>query len=106
MSLTPDPLDSLKQHDPDDYRPHPLGDVRTHLNLLRTMVAETGADTVLAFDRGELTNDDWAHAVNRCRDCRWVEGCKQWLGDPQDRPRDVPSQCANAGMLDRLAHLD
>ncbi|MEM7487857.1 MAG: DUF6455 family protein [Pseudomonadota bacterium] len=83
-------------------RPHPMGDVRTHLTLFRTMAAETGADPVRAFDEGRLDPVCWAEAVNRCRDCRWVEGCRRWLAVPADRPRAVPSGCANGAMLTGL----
>ncbi|MEM7641372.1 MAG: DUF6455 family protein [Pseudomonadota bacterium] len=83
-------------------RPHPLGDTRTHLMLLRNMAAETGADPVLAFDAGRIGPEDWAEAVTRCRDCRWVDGCQRWLETPADRPRDVPGQCANARMLEAI----
>jgi hypothetical protein len=105
MSVTPDPIQPLMEPRPADLRPHPLGDVRTHLTLLRTMAEETGADTVMAFDRGELTNEGWCEAVNRCRDCKWVDGCRSWLAEPADRPRDVPSQCANAALMDRLGKV-
>lgn len=80
-------------------RPRPLGEIRTHLNLIRTMAAETGADPEGAFDRGEIGAGDWAEAVTRCRDCRWVEGCRTFLAHPAERPRDVPAACANAEML-------
>jgi hypothetical protein len=83
-------------------RPRPLGDIRTHLNLLRTMAAETGADTAAAFERGEIGSEDWIGAVHRCRDCRWVDGCRAFLAEPEARPRDVPDACANAPMLKRI----
>jgi hypothetical protein len=76
-----------------------MGETREHLMLLRTMAAETGADTVAAFEDGTLTSEDWSAALTRCRDCRWVEGCHRFLETPADRPRPVPRPCANADML-------
>jgi hypothetical protein len=79
-----------------------MGETRDHLMLLRTMAAETGADTVAAFEDGELTPEDWCDAVGRCRDCRWVEGCRRFLDTPAERPRPVPRRCANAALLAEL----
>ncbi|MEM8824571.1 MAG: DUF6455 family protein [Pseudomonadota bacterium] len=83
-------------------RPHPLGDIREHLMLLRTMAAETGADMEAAFDEGRIDNQDWVDAVGRCRDCRWVDGCHRWLDTPSDHPRDAPPECPNAKMLESI----
>ncbi|TFL19125.1 DUF6455 family protein [Jannaschia formosa] len=80
-------------------RPHPMGDVRKHLVLLRTMAAQTGADTVRAFDDGTLDPQGWSEAVNRCRDCRWVEGCRRFLAEPYEGRREIPGACANAPLL-------
>lgn len=83
-------------------RPHPMGDERQHLILLRTMAARTGADTALAFEEGSLSQEDWADAVTRCRNCGWVDGCRSWLAQPQEDRRSVPGDCANARMLRAL----
>lgn len=80
-------------------RPQPLGDVRRHLTLLRNMAAQTGADTVLAFDEGALTQESWAKAVTTCRNCSWSGGCQKWLEQVADWPRPVPDACANATLL-------
>jgi hypothetical protein len=83
-------------------RPRKLGDESEHLILLRRMAAETGADTVTAFEDGELTSEDWAAALARCRGCDWVGGCRRWLDTPAERPRAVPRPCANAPLLAEL----
>ncbi len=83
-------------------RSKPLGDIRTHLMLLRTMAAETGTDTVLAFEDGRLAPEEWADAVTRCRHCGWAGACTAWLAEPEDRPRDIPAACANAHLLERV----
>ncbi|UWQ18902.1 DUF6455 family protein [Jannaschia sp. M317] len=81
-------------------RPHPMGDARKHLMLLRTMAAQTGADTVLAFDEGTLDADGWNSAITRCRNCDWAQGCRDWLADASaEYPREVPKACANSDML-------
>jgi hypothetical protein len=63
------------------------------------MAAETGADPALAFAEGDLSQEEWCEAVARCRDCRWVEGCRRFLDAPAERPRAVPERCANAPLL-------
>ncbi|PWJ22486.1 DUF6455 family protein [Jannaschia seohaensis] len=80
-------------------RPHPMGDTRTHLMLFRTMAAQTGADTLRAFEEGTLDADGWVDAVERCRDCRWVEGCQRFLARPAEGRKAVPQDCANADLL-------
>ncbi|WP_371154883.1 DUF6455 family protein [Jannaschia sp. 2305UL9-9] len=83
-------------------RPHPMGDARKHLMLMRGMAARTGADTVRAFDEGRLTNKDWAEAVTQCRNCDWAEGCRAWLAQTDTGPRAVPDSCANADLMRAL----
>ncbi|MGB3556432.1 MAG: DUF6455 family protein [Jannaschia sp.] len=83
-------------------RPHPMGDPRLHLMRLRSMAAETGADTGAAFEDGTLDNAAWCAAVDRCRNCAWTHGCRDWLARPVARPRPVPNTCANAGLLREL----
>ncbi|GIT89846.1 hypothetical protein JANAI62_06700 [Jannaschia pagri] len=83
-------------------RPHPMGDAREHLMLMRTMAAQTGADTVLAFDEGTLDAQSWAEAVTRCRNCAWAEGCKAWLAQAYEGRRDVPKTCENADLMQDL----
>ena len=82
--------------------PHPLGDTRKHLTLIRSMAAQTGADMELAYAEGALTADGWAAAVNCCRTCDWAEGCEKWLAQDAERPRAVPSRCANASLMRAL----
>lgn len=83
-------------------RPHPMGDMRKHLMLMRTMAAQTGADTVLAFDEGIIDSDSWSAAVTRCRNCTWATGCRSFLAQPHEGRRAVPDTCANSELMTAL----
>ncbi|SFI91032.1 DUF6455 family protein [Jannaschia pohangensis] len=76
-------------------RPHPLGDVRLHLNLMRDMAKATGTDTETAFSEGRLHHAEWADALTRCRNCRSAEACRHWLDEYEALPRVIPEACEN-----------
>ncbi|MBN8185351.1 MAG: hypothetical protein GYB50_05240 [Rhodobacteraceae bacterium] len=89
-----------------DTRPHqPLGDPQEHYWLVQRMAQANGTDLVLATDAGILTQEDWAGMVQRCRGCKWTDGCQRWLDRPEDALRDTPEDCVNRAHFAALKEL-
>ena len=57
----------------------PLGPMREHYWLLQDMARITGIDLSAAQERGAIGPDDWVGMVRACRDCDWVEECRNWM---------------------------
>lgn len=83
----------------------PLGDSRVHLRLLGLMAKTVDADLVEAFAEGEITPEEWAGMVNRCRACGCVERCERWLA-AHDHAEEAPEGCNNADRLGSLRAPD
>ncbi len=79
----------------------PLGNSTKHFWLAQRMAKKGDADLVAAFERGELSQEEWAGMVTRCRSCDWSKGCERFLaqGGPTDT---LPEQCLNR---ERFAEL-
>ena len=86
----------------ENSQPRPLGDEVTHYWLALSMAKAAGADMVAAFADGRLSQEDWAGLIQRCRGCRWTEGCKCWLAEIDWGAADVPPRCENQALLNRL----
>ena len=82
----------------------PLGDVSTHLNLVRRMALATGTDLAEAMLEGDLSSADWAQMVTNCRGCACPEACKERLSaiEAGDAAAETPDYCANRATFDRL----
>ncbi|MEM9795008.1 MAG: DUF6455 family protein [Pseudomonadota bacterium] len=89
---------------PNHIRSHrPLGDLRSHLTLVRSMARAVGADVVKASEEGRLSQQDWADAVSRCRDCDHPQACRAWLLAVEWGAQTVPDGCRNTTLMQRLA---
>jgi len=82
---------------------HPLGDIRHHFMLAQSMAHAVGADLNHAMHEGQITQEDWANTVTRCRGCGWAEACEHWVAVRRDGPVEVPGECANAAVFRTLA---
>ena len=80
----------------------PLASEKAALWRVLAMADATGTDLVRAYEDGQLSQDDWASTVNRCRGCRWAEGCDQWLAGDDGAARPVPEACRNAATFRAL----
>ena len=74
----------------------PLAPEKKALRRVLAMADATGTDLVRAYEDGRLSQDDWAKTINRCRGCRWADGCDQWLESGDGAARPVPEACRNA----------
>lgn len=79
----------------------PLGDALVHLRLLGLMAKTVDVDLAKAFAEGEITPEDWANMVNRCRACACVEKCERWLAT-HEHALEAPVECNNANCLRSL----
>ena len=82
--------------------PRKLGDERRHYWLAIGMADAAGADLQRALDAGDISHEDWAAVVARCRGCGWTEGCDCWLRAQGKGAADVPRACPNADFFDRI----
>ncbi|MEP2716822.1 DUF6455 family protein [Pseudophaeobacter sp.] len=88
----------------------PLGDAMHHLQLLARMGKTLGADLVEAFEKGEISAEDWAEMITSCRGCETPEGCRHWLEAQERRAERTagaeapmpPHSCCNAARLMQL----
>lgn len=78
-----------------------LGDTARHLRLVLKMGRITRTDLLGAYRSGDLTQRDWAQAVQRCRGCGRAEMCRDWLSDAKIGAR-VPFACPNLGLFYRI----
>jgi hypothetical protein len=84
-----------------------MGDIHTHLQLVRRMGRATGVDLVAAEHDGEITQSDWAEIVTNCRGCACARACDRWLTQQAldggiARP---PEYCENSATFHRLARV-
>ncbi|OWU85493.1 hypothetical protein ATO6_00640 [Oceanicola sp. 22II-s10i] len=83
-----------------------LGDVSTHLQLVRRMARATGVDLDAAHQRGALADAEWAATVTRCRGCQCTEDCSRWLAEGElaaAGPRPAPQGCENKALFATLS---
>ncbi len=82
-----------------------LGDRNAHYWMAQRMAHLTQTDLVAAMTRAELTQEDWAEMVERCRGCDWETGCCQYL-DAHERDAQTeeaaPETCLNRERFARL----
>ncbi|WP_435138164.1 DUF6455 family protein [Pseudopelagicola sp. nBUS_19] len=73
-----------------------LGDMNVHFWLLQRMAQATKTDLFGSMQRAQLTQEDWAKMVTKCRRCDWTEGCQRWLElHQQSDVVKAPSNCVN-----------
>ncbi len=80
----------------------PLGPENKHYWLASSMAKATGVDLVAAADQGQLSQSEWADAVQRCRGCGWVGGCQAWMGAQVEGGAEVPAACVNSDLFQSL----
>ena len=82
----------------------PLGETNSHVMKVRAMAKAAGADLEAASTSGELTQEEWARIVARCRSCTWDEGCAKFLAQGcREVPVEIPEGCVNRERLAILA---
>lgn len=82
--------------------PKKLGNEVDHLWLVQRMAKTAQVDLVAAYEAGELTQEDWAAMVERCRGCAWTEGCQDWLSIPDQSAEIPPEGCLNRARMAAL----
>jgi hypothetical protein len=82
--------------------PKQLGDETEHYWLVQRMAKTSHVDLVEAFDTGQLSSEDWAEMVSRCRGCAWANGCKEWLAVPGQETQAPPEGCLNRARMAAL----
>jgi hypothetical protein len=83
---------------------HPLGDPAHHFWLTRSVARVMGLNLSDAMKTGQLTEQDFASMVTRCRGCHHVADCQEWLSRPHDKSEGPMPACCNAGALQHLQH--
>ena len=83
----------------------PLGPVNAHYWRVLRMAQASGVDLAEAVAQAEISAEDWAAMVTRCRGCQWVEGCARWLARSDDDARPAPRACLNHDRFDALDGL-
>lgn len=73
----------------------PMGDIHAHYWLTLGMARAVGVNLTKALQEGQITRDQYADIVTRCRSCQWCEGCTNWLAQQTDIAETVPKTCAN-----------
>ena len=71
-----------------------LGQIMTHLRLVLRMGQATETDIIAAHHNGDLSQEDWADMVRRCRGCEWAKRCPEWLDD-HECIAEAPETCPN-----------
>ena len=79
----------------------PLGDPLHHLRLMARMGQAVGADLSGAFDSGEISHEDWAVMITRCRGCEAPERCEAFLATHRTAEAPMPG-CRNTDALMEL----
>ena len=81
----------------------PLGARDRHYWLLQGMLRRSGADAGAAFERGDLSSEDWAGLIEACRTCEKPCACRALLDNPAGDVGDTPPPyCRNAQALAKL----
>lgn len=80
----------------------PLGKTLDHYWKVQKMAKATGVDLVEAFDAGDLTSDQWAGVVSRCRQCGWLGGCEAFLDGAEEGQEAPPRDCVNHKVFEAL----
>lgn len=82
----------------------PLGDPLYHLRLMARMGETVGADLTGAFAAGEISHEDWAAMITRCRGCEAPDQCEAFLAAQERADAPMPG-CRNADALMQLKDL-
>lgn len=81
-----------------------LGDPSLHFFLTRSVARVMRISLGDALRKGELAPETYSSMVTRCRTCRQVSHCQNWLAQSHTR-RDTPPQgCPNALEFSALMH--
>ena len=83
-----------------------LGTPVDHLWLAQRMAKTMGVDLCSAYDAGDLSQQEWASMLTRCRGCAWTEGCSDFLHratlPDAETQAETPHDCRNATRFDAL----
>lgn len=82
----------------------PLGDPLYHLRLMARMGETVGADLTGAFAAGEISHEDRAAMITRCRGCEAPDQCEAFLAAQERADAPMPG-CRNADALMQLKDL-
>lgn len=83
----------------------PLGDRTEHYWLAQRMAQLTQTDLVAAMAQAELSQEDWAEMVERCRGCNWEAGCNRYVAAHERMALTeevAPESCVNKNRFKRL----
>lgn len=80
----------------------PLASEQTAYWRVLGMADATSTDLTAAYEAGQISHEAWGDTVQRCRGCRWAEGCDQWLAAGNGSSRPVPAACRNSDLFERL----
>lgn len=81
-----------------------LGDPSLHFFLTRGVARAMGIGLSDALRTGDLTPDDYAGMVTRCRGCALVETCQAWLARSHGYRDSPPEGCPNESGFMALRH--
>ncbi|OED48217.1 hypothetical protein AB838_12475 [Rhodobacteraceae bacterium (ex Bugula neritina AB1)] len=79
----------------------PLGDPLFHLRLMAGMSRAVGVDLSAEFALGEISHEDWAAMITRCRACAAPNRCEAFLASNEQAQAPMPG-CCNADQLMQL----
>ena len=79
-----------------------LGDIEKHFWLTRSVARCMGLSLTEAMAEGQLSANEYAELVTRCRGADCSEKCAFWLAMQQSRATAAPEFCANAAILNNL----
>lgn len=71
-----------------------LGEMSSHVMLVRRMAQVTQTDLAAAAEAGDLAPSDWADMVQSCRRCGWAGDCATWLA-ATSCAETAPAECCN-----------
>jgi len=83
----------------------PLGDRTEHYWLAQRMAQLTQTDLVAAMAQAELSQEDWAEMVERCRGCNLEAGCNRYVAAHERMAlieEVAPESCVNKNRFKRL----
>ncbi|CUH66078.1 hypothetical protein TG4357_02222 [Thalassovita gelatinovora] len=80
----------------------PLGDPVFHFWLTRSVARSVGVNLSDAMNAGQLDPQGYVEMVTRCRQCRFVSQCEQWLAVTGAGADRVPEMCVNEDKLNAL----
>lgn len=83
----------------------PLGDPARHFWMTRSMARALGVSLSEAMIEGRLSQKAYADLVTRCRRCKSVDACEDWLAHHSHDACSAPSCCQHAHLFETLKHV-